>query len=283
MHGLASTLTALLIALTGPIPDLDAPSLFQQVDKLTLGAYTLKKQQQPGTGIEGQGPWIVVLERDGDVERTFENGWSEHMSEIGLFPLVADEGKQFVIAQYSGGAHCCYTTTILATAPELRVIHETVSTEGAVGGPPTVTDEDKDGVYEIAHTVKTFDYFGPLSHAASPFCPVIYAYNRTTGRYHIANRRFPHWPLNGIEEKIATARKLYKELPTDLTTVNEDRQRRMFAAVLDVVVAYTYGGQENAAKLFFRDYYPFDDKDTLAKQIGATFRDCPVYQAMYPW
>src|SRR4029079_3642213 len=111
--------------------------------------------------------------------------------QYGLFDFLGTGKKQLVVHTYSGGAHCCYDYVIYDLSPKFRTIYDSRLQDSGndVGNELVPTDLNGDGVYEIRQDVMAFDYWF-ASHANSIFPPAILQYDKKSGHYRPANKKF---------------------------------------------------------------------------------------------
>jgi hypothetical protein len=100
--------------------------------------------------------------------------------------LLGDGTQVLAFEIFSGGAHCCFTATIVALQPGGRELLHVALGNGGLGQPQQLGDS---GPLEVITSSDVFAYFDDLSFAASPFMPLIFAYNGS--QYVEATRQFP--------------------------------------------------------------------------------------------
>lgn len=247
---------------------------FTKEDRLSYKGYLIEKSQD-----KGEESWSAALKRGNHVVAKFEGGWNKEWTNFGLFPFVSQEPKQLVVEQYSGGAHCCYSYWIYdlsAATPRALFDNERYGT----GSQLVPVDIDGDGIYELKHSVMTFDYFH-LSHASSIFPQAVFAFDKKAGEYRPANRRFSAHVLEGLQSDV-------KELETLKTQGNPDRDEiyteRHFSAVLQVTLKYIYAGKRDEGWAFFnREYRTHEgiSREKMRAEIEEALSGEPVYKSVY--
>jgi hypothetical protein len=100
--------------------------------------------------------------------------------------LLGDGRQALGYELFSGGAHCCFTATVVLLEPGAPHL---LDAELGNGGLVQPTQVDGSGPIELPATSDVFAYFDDLSFAASPFLPLVFAYDGN--RYIEATRQFP--------------------------------------------------------------------------------------------
>jgi hypothetical protein len=100
---------------------------------------------------------------------------------------VLNDGSRVLAYEiFSGGAHCCFSESVVQLAPGGRHLLDVELGNGGLGQPQQLGDG---GPHELIASSDVFAYFDDLSFAASPFMPLIYAYDGQ--QYVEATRQFP--------------------------------------------------------------------------------------------
>jgi hypothetical protein len=110
--------------------------------------------------------------------------------------LLGDGTQALGYAAYSGGAHCCFTSTIVNLDAGGQPILDADFGNGGLNMPQQL---DGGGPLELPAQCDVLAYFDDLSYAASPSLPMVYAYDGTS--YVEATRHFP----DRLESEIDTA------------------------------------------------------------------------------
>jgi hypothetical protein len=102
--------------------------------------------------------------------------------------LLGDGSQALGYEEFSGGAHCCFSATVilLDAADGDPHLLDVAFGNGGLGMPQQL---QPGGPLELPASSDVFAYFANLSFAASPFLPMIYAYDGTS--YVEATRQFP--------------------------------------------------------------------------------------------
>lgn len=237
-------------------------------ERLSYRGYTVTRTFNSVTGKS-----YVVVKRGRKILARHSQGEGLGMidsSHIGLFPFLGGQGKQLIIEQSSGGAHCCYSRWIYELTPSFKLIFNSDSYDVSDGfGKAELADLDRDGVTELILSSNHFAYFH-LHFSASPLPTIIFKYNRKTHQYDPANPLFPKYVLK------------------DITVMKRDALNNApynFAWVLAVMLDYIYAGREAAAWRFYDRTYTLNDKASIRREIKATLRQDHIYRfikAHYP-
>src|SRR5262245_25309303 len=171
--------------------------VFTKGNRLMYQGYGVTSSATPGAD-----SWTITIKKNGKILDKFEIGdtTSKDWAKLGLFKFLGGRRKQLIVEGYTGGAHCCWEYRIIDFSPTYRVLYN--SEDGNAGDELKPVDLNKDVVFEFTQNVMTFDYF-LLSHADSPFPPVIFKYNQRAGKYLPANRLFQSRVTEGIEAKLS--------------------------------------------------------------------------------
>lgn len=206
-------------------------------------------------------------------EFTSSNGiWLEY----GFFNFLGKKSKQLVVFKYSGGAHCCDDYVIYDLVPGFRVVYDSEKYDSGseIGNHLKPVDIDKDGVFEFKRDVMAFDYFY-ASHADSVFPPVVFGYDKETGVYDLANKRFPDYVIGELKENLEWLKK-YRKVENELQRFLKDSYivRKTFLNLI-------YAGKENEAWKYFDENYNFEDKEEFRTAIKEKLSKEVVYQTIY--
>jgi hypothetical protein len=100
--------------------------------------------------------------------------------------LLGDGSQALGYEAFSGGAHCCFSATVISLDSSGRHLLDADLGNGGLGMP---TQLDDGGPLELPASSDVFAYFADLSFAASPFLPMVLVYDGT--QYVEATRQFP--------------------------------------------------------------------------------------------
>jgi hypothetical protein len=110
--------------------------------------------------------------------------------------VLGDGSQVLALETFSGGAHCCFTASLVLLQPGGAHVLDADLGNGGLVQPAQLDDG---GPLELPAASDVFAYFDDLSFAASPFMPLVFAFDGT--RYVEATRQFP----DRITEAIAQA------------------------------------------------------------------------------
>jgi hypothetical protein len=100
--------------------------------------------------------------------------------------VLGDGSQTLAYDMFSGGAHCCFSASVVLLSPEGRHLLDVDLGNGGLGTPQQLTDS---GPMALMASSDALAYFDDLSFAASPFMPLVYAYDGQ--KYVEATRQFP--------------------------------------------------------------------------------------------
>jgi hypothetical protein len=112
---------------------------------------------------------------------------------------VLGDGSQALAYQtFSGGAHCCFSASVVLLAAGSPHLLDADLGNGGLSLPRQL---DGSGPLELRASSDVFAYFDDLSFAASPFMPLVYAYDGS--RYVEATRQVPDLLQLAIDQATA--------------------------------------------------------------------------------
>jgi len=112
---------------------------------------------------------------------------------------VLDDGSQALAYQtFSGGAHCCFSASVVLLAPGSPHLLDANLVNGGLSLPRQL---DGQGPLALQASSDVFAYFDDLSFAASPFMPLVYAFDGS--HYVEATRQFPDLLQSDIDQATA--------------------------------------------------------------------------------
>ncbi len=160
---------------------------------------------------------------------------------FGLTPLLGGNEKQLIVAQFTGGAHCCYQYWIYELRPKFRLIFD--GTEYEIGDgfdPIAFQDLDGDGSYEFTQKIITFDYSLDC-YTCTPQPTMVFKYDPQLHKYLPANRRFVSYVLKDARAEIKKLREMLKvpEAESDPIAIEY--------YFFDILLSYIYAGKEKEA------------------------------------
>jgi hypothetical protein len=182
--------------------------------------------------------------------------------------ITGDTRPELVVSTWSGGAHCCYSTTIYSIAAQMRPV---LAIETGNCGPGELVDLDKDGRLEFVTCDDRWGY-AYCSFAESPFPSVVFDYDAARGEYHLATPRHAARFRDDIARQTAAARtKLAadqgKDLGVDKCTVLQPALSLMFVGLVD------------EGRRLVRELYRGADVDTFEKETLERVRSSTLWVA----
>lgn len=255
-------------------------------------AQTLERAFIKGTRLS-YGGYVVtraVVEREGESRAVISRGGRELLSlndgaprdyatRIGLFPFLGRDGKQLVVEQYTGGAHCCTVYRVFELGAQLRTLFDGDEYGvDEIGEDMKVLDIDGDGRREFTLNVMAFDYF-MTSHAGSVFPTAVFAYDERAGRYVPSNKKFSAYLLRGIARDVQKVKALNRRLTKEERATGFHGEQ--FSAALEVLLKYVYAGEEQKGWEFFDANYALGDKAEVEAGVKAKLLESAVYRATY--
>ncbi|MDD3807169.1 MAG: hypothetical protein PHE86_03930 [Candidatus Marinimicrobia bacterium] len=216
-------------------------------DTIRWKNYTFKKVSDDGH------VWYAILLKSQDTLALFNQGFHRQMTQSAFLPIPHNEDSMFMVEQFSGGAHCCWTYTIFdMVGDSLRLFFK--SSDYPVGYPVKIQDLNDDGIAEWIQSLLTFDYFLILSHAVSPLIPIIFRYD--TNGFYPANPEFKEILLQDIHapyQILQNSSPLYKPIEGSSPDVD------LFSQLMEVVITLFYSGEYAKARSVFYKYYTAPD------------------------
>jgi hypothetical protein len=182
MPGLVSAQTDGLPERVQILPDEDAGAtlcgdvevtwnIVRSVDFLSPGLGTLTATASDGTPIF-------------DLAQALNPG--EDVIPLWCGDLLGDGSQALGYETFSGGLHCCFSATVLRLTPGAPHLLDVDLGNGGLVLPAQL---DGSGALELPATSDVFAFFDDLSFAASPFMPLVFAFDGSA--YLEATRQFP--------------------------------------------------------------------------------------------
>jgi len=165
--------------------------------------------------------------------------------------VTGDRLAELVFTNFSGGAHCCYSTSIYSIEREPPRPLLSLETGDCVG---ELVDLDKDGTVEFRTCDSRFGY-AFCAFAFSPFPPAVLSYDRQKGLFVVVTPRYARYLQ--IESELE-AHKTIKEYP------NEADIRR--CAALGPALGMIYTGRVAQGQSLFRKLYSGPDSMAVERK-----------------
>jgi len=256
-------------------------------DHTKIGNISIVRKCSPFSAGNDGGTCELAISSDGQLVRSFSadygifsidgvKGWLQY----GLIDLLGKGTKQLIIHTYSGGAHCCDDYVIYAIFPTFHVIYDSTlySDDSEIGYDLHPVDIDRDGVFEFYQYVMAFDYLGSAGHAGSSFPPAIFAYDSQTGKYILANKRFPAFVMEQLEA-------VFDGREGRLA----DRENEQEYLVRTRFLFMVYAGKRDEAWKYFDANYRSNDPRAFRERFREDYRESfkklfakdPTYLSIY--
>lgn len=247
--------------------------VFIKGTRLNYGGYVVTRT------LDEQASSAVISRGGRELARVADGAPRDYATRIGLFPFLGGGGRQLVVEQYTGGAHCCTVYRVYDLGAELRTLFDGDEFGiDEIGEDMKVLDIDGDGRREFTLTVMAFDYF-MTSHAGSVFPTAVFAYDEGARRYVLANRKFSAYLLRGVGRDARKVEALNRRL------TKEERAGAFhgehFCSVLDVLLKYVYAGEEGKGWAFFETHYMLSDKSEVEAGVKERLKQSAIYCAVY--
>jgi hypothetical protein len=249
-------------------------------DHYKIGGISIVRECSPED--DHIGTCELTIRSSGHLVQRFEvEDGRKYWLKYGILNLLGKNSQQLIVFTYSGGAHCCYDYSIYDLEPTIRAVYDSsIYDSGNVIGDELVpVDVDGDGISEFYRDVMAFDYWGSGGHALASFPPAVFAYDKNTRRYAIANKRFPDFVMKRLDDLLALA--AHDDWP-DLDTKSEYLVRTRFLYMV-------YAGQRDAAWKYFDENYRSSSgtgyqeqfKEKFKREAKDIFAKDPIYLSMY--
>ena len=195
---------------------------------------------------------------------------------IEAISVVAPSGRDIngdglpdlVASNWSGGAHCCYSTTAYSVGAQLTTL---LSLNTGDCGPGAFEDLDGDGVREFS-TCDTGWQYQYCSFAYSPFPTVVYAYDAARREYRVATPRFARTLQKQVASDLAEAQKHLAEAAGKDLGMDK-------CAVLKPALGLMYAGQPVEGLAILAKFYRGPDREAFVKETAAKVRASPLWLA----
>jgi hypothetical protein len=248
-------------AVPSPTPELPGEGYVVEEER-EIGAYAVqvwRNASPEGTPYDR----IVLILRGGQPEARID--YVIALGEETGSDLTGEGNPDVVVRSYTGGAHCCFSTTVYDLGPDLRKVLETPlsNCDG------TFEDLDGDGVAEFVTCDDVFAYaYCPF--ASSPVVQVVLQYDPARGSYLPASSRFPALYAEIVDRHLPQAESAQAgELGEWDGTAK--------CAVLPLVLDYLYTGQTEAAWSALGRTYTAPDAPLFWAEIVQAAKDSPLY------
>lgn len=231
-------------------------------DERLMNGYTVQTWRPEDTSSLFAGTIIVVQTPHGEVLQ-YEDAILD-IAEVSGTDITGTGVPNLVIEGFSGGAHCCFTTTVLElnNAPQdVLTTPEVLSTPyGECGGD--FADLDGNGTFEYRTCDDSFAY-EYCSYAASPLVLSIMHYDAILGQYVAASPNYPAEFAGEIAWGLSRALQHYSGRNEYEDSVDGTPK----CEVLGLILAYLYVGEIDLARAALDRFYEEPDKERFWQQI----------------
>jgi hypothetical protein len=235
---------------------------YQLHDTRTVGSLTVERwvpTAMPDVSPAGMCECITVIYANGRLLLTLgEPGLMTALSidAVSGKDVNGDRQPDLVVSDWSGGAHCCYSTSIYSIGSQVRPLL-TIATGNC--GPGELRDLDDDGSMEVVTCDDRLAY-SYCSFAESPLPRVVMAYNASRGEYELATPRYAARLRDEIAAQTLEARTRMKaEGGKD---AGADK-----CTVLQPALSLMYAGQLEEGRRLIRELYRGPDLDAFEQEV----------------
>lgn len=233
----------------------------QQVDRFVVQRWV--DSANPEVSPAGFCECITVVYEG--TRRLFPVALDSGISTVSALPdVTGDNLAELVFSHHSGGAHCCYSTSVYsvergAAAPKAIL---SLNTEDCSG---ELEDLDKDGVAEFRTCDPVFGYEF-CSFAFTPFPPAVFTYDRQKGEYVLSTVRYARYLQLQSE---ADALAIVKEYPNDAEAAR--------CSALGAALGLIYTGRVAEGQAMFRKLYRGADAAAIESKALAMARGSSLW------
>jgi hypothetical protein len=234
-----------------PLPEFQS---YPERDQLQVEQVTLVRAARPDQAE------VIVAKEESGWEHVVVEGWRLAFYNLAKQPLRRGPGRQVIVQEWSGGAHCCFDYHML------HVQGTQIRREGTIRSGDCslrVADLDQDGALELIACDARFAYAFDLPFAESPLIPVIYTF-RDRG-YVADNRRFAQvYQFRVTQERRRLA---------EAERAGDARGARR--AILSLLLHTLYAGRITEAWCGFERAYRWADRADVRQEVQRRLRLVP--------
>jgi hypothetical protein len=248
---------------------------FSLHDERSVGAFVVRRwvsAQQPEVSPAGMCECITTVSVDGRVLLTL--GAAGAVSAISVQEpsgrdISGDGLPEIVVGEWSGGAHCCYSTTIYSFEGEIAVRRLLQLEQGSC--PATFEDIDSDGRLELITCQDGWeiDY---CTFAEAPFAPVVFTYDTAARVFSPATPRYAGRFRDEIADLTARAEAALRDANGRDTGLDKCR-------VLHPVLALLYTGRMDEGITLLRRLYRHGDASEFEAAVLSRIQTSPLWVA----
>ena len=177
-----------------------------------------------------------------------------------------DRQPDLIVSDWSGGAHCCYTTTVYSVGSEVRQI---LSLGTGNCGPGTFEDLDEDGRLEFITCDDAWAY-AYCSFADSPLPRVVFAYDQSQGGYVPATPRY----AAQFRDELAMA---LEEVQTWMSVSGGKDPGLDRCRLLGPVLGLMYAGRIDDGLVLLRGLYRGADREQFEAETLEKVKKSPLW------
>ncbi len=268
--------------------------IWVEQDETRIHGYTIKRRC--GLGVDQIDSCTLTIKHKGKIVVKLENERGEKdMLRYGFFNFLGKHDEQLVVHTYSGGSHCCYDYYIYDLSPRFHPLYESSKFDSAneIGNDLFPVDIDGDGIFEFYQDVMAFDYMGFAGHASATFPPAIFAYNKTSKRFALSDKRFSHFILGRMQENLGGFEKWQREHnqrnkgTANQNLITDDEVNEV--AVREKFLYMVYAGKRDEGwKYFIENYktasgkgYQDEFREKFTTDFRERFSNDPTYKSIY--
>ena len=275
MQNLAGAILSLLLVVASPLvqpcsaqtPQVQPRAGYRLHDEQTIDRFVVQRwvsATSPDVSPAGECDCQVVVYAG--TRRVLTLGAPGDLSSITIGPptgrdLDGDGATDLVASRWSGGAHCCYSTTAYSVGRQVRTL---LSIDAGDCGPGEFADLDGDGVLEFSTCDETWkDTY--CAFALTPFPTVVFAYDAARRQYRLATPRFASHFRARIASNLA-------ETSAYLTDSGGRDAGNDKCAVLRPALDLMYTGRLSDGVALIRRLYTGRDMEAFVKETVARTR-----------
>ena len=189
------------------------------------------------------------------------------INEVSGRDINGDGVADLVVDEWSGGAHCCYETTIYSLEQRPRPL---LSLQAGNCGPGELLDLDGDGRLEVV----TCDDRWAATYCPFAFSPmprVVFAYDVVTREYVPDTPRFARRSGDQLAAAVSEAERAVRDI--DIREPGREK-----CAVLGPALTSMYEGRVDDGVAIIRRVYTRADRDELEREVVAQVMSSPLWR-----
>lgn len=275
---IAAALLAAALAAPGALPAFSAPAVPDAppvADEASVGPYVVRVL---GSDDEAQGCRVTrdgatVLETPPGFRMRIGRLWG--VTDYSVVPgtdVNADGVPDVTLWDWSGGAHCCFTVTVLSLGDSARVLAELPTRDAGA----RFTNLDDDPALEVETAEHVFAYWpGSFASSAAPRVALDWEGERLVSSAALTHRAVD------ADSALAVARTLRLELDWSDSGLHAERAAEVFRGVLELF----YAGHPSLGLEYLSLAWPDGlgaYRDRLLVELGMRLRASPYWERLAP-